>query len=485
MNVTALTKIVIFSIGSSFVLQIKAQKQPNIIFIMADDLGWGDVGFNGNKIIKTPHLDQLANDGIIFDRFYAGCALSSPTRANVLTGRNPFRTGVFTANEGILRPEEITLPELLQQQGYMTGHFGKWHLGTLTYKEKDANRGRAGNTALYNVPAEHGYIESFVTESKVPTYDPMFQPQENNGRFWDYLTHPKEGKTYNTFYWKHNGEKETENLAGDDSRVIMDRVLLFLLKSSQADRPFFSVIWFHTPHLPCVAGPEYAKMYEHYSLEERNYYGCITAMDDQIGRLVHFLKEKGLYENTILCFCSDNGPEVKTPGSASHLRGRKRDLYEGGIRVPSLIVFPSQLKGGVRTNHIAGTVDYLPSIVEWLNLPQPNYELDGESLVPFLKNSAERNKPMVFAVQEQGAVIEQQYKLVCNKGVNELYDISKDPSETTDLSLEYPEITKRLRIYLERSLERYQQSFEGQEYGTRSYHKVKQTWHDIFQTREK
>ena len=148
MNVTALTKIVIFSIGSSFVLQIKAQKQPNIIFIMADDLGWGDVGFNGNKIIKTPHLDQLANDGIIFDRFYAGCALSSPTRANVLTGRNPFRTGVFTANEGILRPEEITLPELLQQQGYMTGHFGKWHLGTLTYKEKDANRGRAGNTAL-------------------------------------------------------------------------------------------------------------------------------------------------------------------------------------------------------------------------------------------------------------------------------------------------------------------------------------------------
>lgn len=485
MNVITLTKIITISIGSSFVLQVKAQKQPNIIFIMADDLGWGDVGFNGNKIIKTPHLDQLANDGIIFDRFYAGCALSSPTRANVLTGRNPFRTGVFTANEGILRPEEITLPELLQQQGYMTGHFGKWHLGTLTYKEKDANRGRAGNTALYNVPAEHGYIESFVTESKVPTYDPMFQPQENNGRFWDYLPHPKEGKTYNTFYWKHNGEKETENLAGDDSRVIMDRVLPFLLKSSQANRPFFSVIWFHTPHLPCVAGPEYAKMYEHYSLEERNYYGCITAMDDQIGRLVHFLKEKGLYENTILCFCSDNGPEVKTPGSALHLRGRKRDLYEGGIRVPSLIVFPSQLKGGVRTNHIAGTVDYLPSIVEWLNLPQPNYELDGESLVPFLKNSTKRNKPMVFAVQEQGAVIEQQYKLVCNKGINELYDISKDPSETTDLSLEYPEITKRLRVYLEQSLKQYQQSFEGQEYGTRSYHKVKQAWHDIFPNVEK
>ena len=107
--------------------------------------------------------------------------------------------------------------------------------------------------------------------------------------------------------------------------------------------------------------------------------------------------------------------------------------------------------------------------------------MDGESLVPFLKDSAERNKPMVFAVQEQGAVIEQQYKLVCNKGVNELYDISKDPSETTDLSLEYPEITKRLRAYLEQSLKQYQQSFEGQEYGTRSYHKVKQAWHNVLQ----
>lgn len=138
----------IFSIGllastTLFAEKMAAQQNvsPNVILIMADDLGWGDVGFNGNPIIKTPCLDRLAYEGTVFTHFYAGAPLSSPTRASVLTGRNAFRTGVFAPNEGIIRPEEKTLPEYLQAIGYETGHFGKWHLGTLTYKEKDANRG--------------------------------------------------------------------------------------------------------------------------------------------------------------------------------------------------------------------------------------------------------------------------------------------------------------------------------------------------------
>ena len=277
---------------------LQAQNQPNVILIMADDLGWGDVGFNGNKVIQTPNLDNLSSEGVIFNRFYSGCAVSSPTRASVLTGRNPFRTGIFHANVGILRPEEVTLPELLQQQGYRTGHFGKWHLGTLTYKEKDANRGKPGNTALYNIPAEHGYIESFVTESKVPTCDPMVKPIKCDGRFWDYIVDKNASISYNTHYWKHNGDKETLNLSGDDSKIIMDRVLPFIEESNIADRPFFSVIWFHTPHLPCVASPEFADMYKNLSLPERNYYGCISAMDYQVGRLVKFLKDNNIYDNT-------------------------------------------------------------------------------------------------------------------------------------------------------------------------------------------
>ena len=458
-----------------------AQEAPNIILIMTDDMGWGDVGFNGNQIIQTPHLDQLADDGMVFDRFYAGCSVSSPTRASVLTGRNPFRTGVFHANTGILRPEEITLPELLQQRGYFTGHFGKWHLGTLTHTETDANRGKPGETALYNLPGEHGYIESFVTESKVPTYDPMKRPVTCDGRFWDYIKPGEESEKFATSYWKHNGEKETENLAGDDSRVIMDRVLPFIQKSKEAKRPFFTVVWFHTPHLPCVAGPEYAEMYADYPLEERNYYGCITAMDEQVGRLVAFLKAEGLYENTILCFCSDNGPELRTPGTAGGLRGKKRDLYEGGIRVPAIMVWPGHIISGGRTDHVASTSDYLPTFVDVLNLPTPPNELDGESLMGFFNRQEPRQKPLVFAVPNphQGAVIEQKYKLYYKGGSYELYDVERDPSETKDLSAKFPEITERLKKVLDEQLESYRQSYEGAEYGRASRERVHINWIDI------
>ena len=270
----------ILSLGISHARQ--QEKQPNIILVMADDLGWGDVGFNGNKVIKTPILDRLASEGVRMDRFYSAGPLSSPTRASVLTGRNPFRTGVFSANEGILRPEEITLPELLQDAGYQTGHFGKWHLGTLTYKEIDANRGRPENKHLYNPPVQHGYDVAFVTESKVPTFDPMIKPAVNNGRFWDYVHEKDTTLTYGTFYWDIDGNKVTDGLTGDDSRIIMDRVLPFIDHAVMTDKPFFSVVWFHTPHLPCVAGPEHAALYQNHPLEERNYYGCITAMDEQV-----------------------------------------------------------------------------------------------------------------------------------------------------------------------------------------------------------
>lgn len=463
---------------------LTAQETPNIILIMADDLGWGDVGFNGNTVIKTPNLDALAGEGIIFDRFYSACAVSSPTRASVLTGRNPYRMGVFHANTGILRPEEVTLPEMLRQQGYMTGHFGKWHLGTLTCEEKDANRGRIGNLKEYNPPIEHGYTEALVTESKVPTYDPMRKPAQCDGRFWDCLPEGEKGVPYGTAYWKITGEKETQNLNGDDSRVIMDRALPFMERSKRYGRPFFSVLWFHTPHLPCVAGPEYAAMYANYPIQERNYYGCITAMDAQIGRLVAFLKEQGLYENTIICFCSDNGPEVKTPGSTAGLRGRKRDLYEGGIRVPAFAVWPSQLQGGERTSQIAITSDYLPTFAELLSLPEPPYQLDGESLYPCLAEHDARKKPLVFVFQQQGVVMEQQYKLVYQKGKYELYDIIRDPSEKNDLAEKHPAEVERLKKMLDEEITKYRRSFEGDEYGTASVNRMNQQWRNMKVTKK-
>lgn len=456
-------------------------ERPNVILIMADDLGWGDVGFNGNKVIRTPHLDELAASGLIMNNFYSAGPLSSPTRASVLTGRNPYRTGVFSANEGIIRPEEHTLPEMLQADGYATGHFGKWHLGTLTYSEKDANRGRPENRHLYNPPKAHGYDAAFVTESKVPTYDPMVQPIENNYRFWDYIAPNEERRSYHTFYWDIDGKKETENLSGDDSRIIMDRVIPFIDQSVKYEKPFFSVVWFHTPHLPCVAGPEYAAMYSEYNLNERNYYGCITAMDDQVGRLVRYLKDRGVYENTLILFCSDNGPELNTPGTANEMRGKKRSLYEGGIKVPAFAVWPAKIAKEQTTEMRCFTSDYFPTVLESVGLELPDRTLDGVSFKKVLQDPTNtRKEPLIFCSANQGAVIDGDYKLYYCNGAYELYDLVNDPTEEFNLTRRLKKRTKTMKMMLKEAMKSYRDSFEGEEYGTQSYELVKQHWSNIY-----
>ena len=153
-------------------------ERPNVILIMCDDLGWGDVGFNGNKIIKTPNLDSMANSGIKFDQFYAAAPVCSPTRGSVLTGRHPFRYGIYYANTGHMKKKEFTLAEIMKTKGYRTGHFGKWHLGTLTTKIKDANRGGPKGAKHYSSPQQNGFDICFSTESKVPTWDPMLVPKK-------------------------------------------------------------------------------------------------------------------------------------------------------------------------------------------------------------------------------------------------------------------------------------------------------------------
>ena len=338
--------------------KISAAAPPNIIIMMADDLGFGDVGFNGNKIILTPALDAMAKNGLKFNRFYAAAPVCSPTRGSVLTGRHPYRYGIPFANTGHMKTQELTLAELMQKKGYATGHFGKWHLGTLTKTIKDANRGGPGNVKHFSPPQANGFEVCFSTESKVPTWDPMWRPNGNKSRtWWDAIPAKgdptKHATPYNTRYFNEQGKVITENLRGDDSRVIMDRAIPFIEKAAGAKKPFFSIIWFHTPHLPVVAGPRHAAMYKKYDKHKMHYFGCITAMDEQIGRLRNRLKQLGIANNTLVTFCSDNGPEgsSKAPGSAGGLRGRKRSLYEGGVRVPSVIEWPSKIKAGERDEY--------------------------------------------------------------------------------------------------------------------------------------
>ncbi len=461
---------------------VAEQKKPNIILCMADDLGWGDVGFNGGKEIKTPALDKIAENGVVFNRFYSSSPVCSPTRASCLTGRHPYRTGIFFANVGILRQEEITIAEVLKKEGYRTGHFGKWHLGTFSKTEKDANRGGKKHPELFNPPTLHGFDEYFSTESKVPTWDPMIVPEkfnkpENRHFGWRYDDGSRAFKNYGTAYWKTGEVKETENLKGDDSRVIMDRALDFMTKSAKKDEPFFTVIWFHAPHLPCVAGPKYAAMYKDKSFEMQQYAGCITALDEQMGRLNQHLKKLGIAKDTMVCFTSDNGPEQRTPGTTGGLKSRKRSLNEGGVRVPGLISWPGMIKKGFKTDAIGVTSDYLPTILDILNISEFAHELDGESLLPVLQGKVKpRQKAVNFASAGQFAASTKDYKIYSKKKKIELYEISKDRAEKNDVASQHPELVNSYKKQFDSWFESCRESFEGHEFDLDPEKTLKQKW---------
>lgn len=433
---------------------------PNIILMMADDLGWGDTGFNGNTVVQTPNMDDLAGHGLVFKRFYSASPVCSPTRASCLTGRNPYRMGIPNANTGHLPKSELCLAEILKETGYSTGHFGKWHLGTFTSTMRDANRGRSGDTSHLSIPSDHGFDEFFSTESKVPTWDPMIRPNSfDNDRGeslrygWTAPVNDFDSVFYGTRYWVAAEKPVFENVKGDNSRVIMDRAIDFIERSIAADDPFFSVIWFHTPHLPVVVPEEYKNPFKEESNDIQLYYGSIAAMDEQIGRLWNTLESHNADDNTIIFFCSDNGPELRTPGSASNFRGRKRDLYEGGIRVPAFAVWGDRIEPGGVSNFPAFTSDYLPTIMDLLDLSysDSNHELDGASFSKvILGGESTREKPMGFLYPGKMSWVSHQYKLIStDKGESfELYHLINDPEEKNNLIDQLPEISSNMKADL-------------------------------------
>lgn len=449
-------------------------KKPNIILIMTDDQGWYDAGFNGNSEIRTPNLDHLASNGVIFNRFYSASAVCSPTRASLITGRNPLRVNIPYANEGRMRSGEITISEILKKVDYSTGHFGKWHLGTLTKSVKDANRGgRAKFENEYTIPSEHGYDHFFCTESKVPTYDPMVFPAnfikgESKRYGWRAVSDGDSTKAYGTAYWIAENQQEITNLEGDDSRIIMDRVIPFIENSHKEDKPFFSTIWFHTPHLPVVSDSINRSYYKTLSLEKQIYYGTITAMDEQIGRLWERLDQLGIQEETIIFFCSDNGPEVNTPGSAGEFRARKRSLYEGGVRVPAFAVWKNGLEGGRRIDFPAVTSDYMPTILDILDIEYPDDRpIDGVTVLGALKGEqTERVKPIGFVCKPHISWVTDQYKLIGNikKGNFELYDLLNDKSEKRNIIKEYPAVAEKLKAELTEWRKSVENSQKGNDY---------------------
>jgi arylsulfatase A-like enzyme len=432
-------------------LQADAANHPNVVLVMCDDLGWGDVGFNGNKVIRTPHLDAMSRGGLKFNRFYAQAPVCSPTRGSCITGRHPYRYGVYFANIGHMRPEELTLAEILRDHGYTTGHFGKWHLGTLSKTVRESNRGGPRGKEHFSPPQANGFDVCFSTEAKVPTFDPMWKPAGRAGNAWNALVGRDKAVPYGTHYWNEQGEIVSDNLDGDNSRVIMDRAIPFITKAVRRDQPFFAIVWFHTPHLPVVAAPRHREMYrEHPDVLAGNYFGCITAMDEQVGRLRAELRACGAADNTMLWFCSDNGPEGDhtAPGSAGHLRGRKRSLYEGGIRVPGVLEWPGHAKPGQETNFPAVTSDYFPTILDALKISyQSSRPLDGVSLLPVLNGKmSERPRPIGFQSRQQIALTDNRFKLVghAQRDRWELFDLLADPSEQKNVADEHAAVAQSM-----------------------------------------
>lgn len=446
--------------------------RPNVILLMSDDQGWGDVAYNGNKVIHTPSLDKMAQEAVQLDRFYAAAPVCSPTRGSVLTGRHPFRYGIEWAGVGHLPANEITIAEALSVNGYATGHFGKWHVGELSKTVNQSYfKGDLAEPEHYSPPWENGFDESFSTESMMPTYNPYYYLGGDYGSkdYRHLQTEPtsigqKEGGfRWRDYYWTGPGQLVDEWLAGDDSQIVMDRAIKFIDKNSQDQKPFLAVVWFHTPHTPLVASNEDRQRYKNLPIEGQHFYGAVTAMDRQIGRLREYLKANNLSDNTIVWFKSDNGPSyIHDFNSSGPFAGKKATLKEGGIRVPAIIEWPAKLAGGQKLATAMSTVDVYPTILSALNIKRPLGQptLDGENVLPILLGQQkDRQHAIGFQSPMRGvkydadntrlqyAWSDKRYKLYSedNGKTWQLFDLLNDRSETTDIASSHQKIVKEMK----------------------------------------
>ncbi|MFK8111031.1 MAG: sulfatase [Rubripirellula sp.] len=356
----------------------KAETQrPNIILLMGDDHGWDETGYNGHPHLQTPVLDQMAESGLRLDRFYSAHPSCSPTRGSVMTGRHPNRYGTFSPGYSI-RPQEVTIAQLLRDAGYACGHFGKWHLGPV-------------KAASPTSPGAMGF-EHWVSHDNFFELNPTFS--RNGG--------------------------PPEKFTGESSEIVIDETIKFLATAKEEQQPFFAVCWFGSPHEPYSGLEKDLALYDDLPAEYadkqfkltsnetgrptkrplrevlRERYAEITAMDRSIGQLRKWLQQEGLQENTMLWYCGDNG----TPGDGiitSPFRGQKGNQYEGGIRVPGVIEWPAGIAKPMVSDVNSVTSDILPTLCKLTEAELPTRPLDGIDLTPILHgHMKERSQPIGF-----------------------------------------------------------------------------------------
>jgi arylsulfatase A-like enzyme len=456
-----------------FIQVATADSKPNIIFLMADDLGFGDVGFNGNNLVKTPNLDRMAGDGLRFTRFYSVGPVCSPTRACVQTGRHSMRFGMIGVNIGKLPEGEINMAQIAKSKGYTTGHFGKWHLGTLTKDPELSGPAPATAAERYGPPWERNYDVTFTTETNIATWDPL----DETG-----LRIPK----HRVHFWS-NGKEIEGNWKGSSERIMMDRALDFVKSSAEAETPFLATIWFYGPHSPTRAGEELRALYPNEKLGRQHYLGSITSIDNEVGRLRQTLTTLGIEKNTLILFCSDNGPEgTGIPeseynpyggvyyGEAGEFKGRKRYLYNGGVCVPAFAYWPGVIEAGSTSNEPVCTLDYLPTLAAILGAKLPNDRpIDGTNILALLQGADwSRDKFIPFASSMQkkspsASIISDDYKLLLwfdKTKRDELYHIKNDASEMNNLINMEAEVADSLRQELMAWLDSANNSYENGDY---------------------
>ncbi|MEN8117050.1 MAG: sulfatase-like hydrolase/transferase [Bacteroidota bacterium] len=479
--------VIAFSCSNSKKEKETSQNElPNIILLMGDDHGWDEVGYNGHPFIKTPVLDEMAANGLRFDRFYSGHSSCSPTRGSFMTGRHPNRYGTFSPNWSI-RPEEITIAHLLKNAGYVCAHYGKWHLGPVK-KESPTSPGAMG-------------FDEWLSHDNFFELNPVLS---------------------------RNGETP-QKIEGEGSQILIEEAIQFIKKSEGKNKPYFVVVWFGSPHEPYSGLPKDLALYNNLPdslnnkkvsltsnetgekterplrdvLQER--YAEITAMDRAIGNLREFLKKNNLRENTMLWYCGDNGTPSSAARTGMTIRAQKGSLYEGGVLVPGVMEWPAMIQENAVTKSISVTSDFLPTIAELTSQPLPDRPIDGTSLVSlFKKPSSKRKESLFFWKFQSGKVFDNsaqpyieprlqegttplvkmmagkhtrtfrnfkyesiskkdfngertmmkdQYKLIVegkssNEKDYELYDIQNDPAETNNLADSFPGVVDTMQQQL-------------------------------------
>lgn len=420
-------------------------RRPNVVLVLTDDQGFGDLGCHGNPRIRTPRLDRFYAESIRLSNFYA-CPLCAPTRASLLTGRYNYRTGVVDTWVGLamMRPEEVTIAEILGAAGYRTGIFGKWHLGD--------------HTPLR--PQEQGFKECLV----------------HKGAGIGGRSNPPGNRYYDPMLY-HNGE-EPRTYRGYCTDIFFRAAEDFI--RDHATEPFFVYLPTNVPHVPLEIAEEEVLPYTDQGLDETTarHYAMLSNLDANFGRLLDALEKLGLARDTIVIFMSDNGPAFGNRYNAG-LRGVKGSVYDGGIKVPFFVRWPAGLKGGVDVDRIGAHIDVLPTVLGLCGLSRPpRVKLDGVNLAPLLTGAAADWPDRTLFFQQcrpdaEGldvprlfthcAARTQRFKIVMSAREpadrfsrpvpfeeTELFDLAADPGERTDIAAGDPGLVGRLRAEYER-----------------------------------